>query len=156
MSNNIRIFLALILVSISLFGSKALESINDLIPTINPSPSVELVEPSSDNKKLVEPIIDIDISKEDANFISSFFVELADVVDQDKEVIKTTGQFRTFNIFSGMLYFNDELKDKYSSLGEDIDSAIIASVGKENQSLNAENRKNLVDILKAIAWSVHQ
>ena len=158
MGNNTRIFLAVLLVLGSLFGEQILESINKIIPNIKPdqTPEVVIDEPSSENKQLVKPIVDIDISKEDANLISSFFVELADVVDKDQQVIKTTGQFRSFNILSGMLHFNENLKDKYSTLGENIDSVIITSVGKENKSLDTDKRKDLVKVLKAIAWSVHQ
>jgi hypothetical protein len=158
MSNSVRVFLATILVLGSLFGNEILETVNNFIPNIKPEPKPEVVieEPSSKNKEIVKSIVDIDISKEDADLISSFFNELAEVVNDDDEVVKTTAQFRSFNILAGMLHFDNSLKNKYSTLGENIDSAIIETIGKESVSLDTQKRKSLVEILKAIAWSVHQ
>ena len=99
----------------------------------------------------------MDIEKEDAQQISDFFSELASVIENDVELIKTTKNFRDFNSLAGGLNFAGlELKDKYPSLGEHIDQSIIDSIGKENNPLSPEKRSDLVECLRAVAWAVHQ
>ena len=155
MSDTLKLILAGILVVASLFG----ESIVELIKTIEAdnTPSVNIVEPSLPYKDVVKEIVAVDIEKEDAQQISDFFSELASVIENDVELIKTTKNFRDFNSLAGGLNFAGlELKDKYPSLGEHIDQSIIDSIGKENNPLSPEKRSDLVECLRAVAWAVHQ
>ena len=41
-------------------------------------------------------------------------------------------------------------------MGENIDSAIVNAIGKENVKLDENKRQDLVDVLNAIAWSATQ
>lgn len=153
MSDSFRIIMALCLIAASLFGEKVI----DLVKNIDPidSPIVSVNEPSLEYKELVKPIVDLDISSDDAKMISAFYLEMADVVEKDNSVINSTGEFRNFNMMAGMLHFNTSLKDKYDTLGEDIDSAIVGAIGKQSISLD-DKRKDLVSVLEAIAWSVNK
>lgn len=155
MSDSVRIVLALVLVVAALFGEKIVDVVKNNVEIVN-EPTVQVNEPSLENKDLVKPIVDIDIEQADANLLSAFYVELADVVDKDDSIIETTGQFRNFNMMAGPLHFNTALKGKYDSLGEDIDGAIVNAIGKQSVSMDDDKRQDLVDVLEAIAWSVNQ
>ena len=156
MSNYLKLLLAAALVVGALFGENIVQFVKDSVEIIN-TPSVGLDEPSLEYKTLVEDIVAIDISNSDARHMSDFFSQLSDVVWLDPGFIKTTGVFREFNIKAGGLNFSGlELKNKYPSLGEEIDEVIINSIGKEDVELTTEKRKNLRDCLNAVAWGVHQ
>lgn len=156
MSSKTRLFIAMVLCIVGLFGEPIFEKLKNIdIPTPNvvvPDESVD--EPSLEYKTLVQDIVDVDIDRADASLMKQFFLELASVIENDSQFIKTTGQFRTFNITAGGLNFNNKLKNKYPTLGEHIDEAIIASIGKEDVSMDSRKRQNLVDCLKAVAWGV--
>lgn len=155
MSDGIRIFLALCLVVGAVFGEKIAQVVRDNVEIVT-DPVVMVAEPSLENKELVQPIVDIDISSKDAAFLSAFYLEVADVVDKDEGVIQSTAQFRRFNMLAGPLHFNSNLKGKYESLGENIDEAIVNAIGKQSVELDDSKRKDLVDIIEAVAWSVNQ
>jgi len=156
MSKTVRLILAFSLVIISLFGEKILEVIKDNVEIIN-TPSVDIAEPNLTYKTLVKDIVDIDIEKQDAKQISDFFLELSEIVWTDPGFLNSTGTFREFNMKSGGLNFAGlELKNKYPSLGEEIDEVVSDTVGLEDVALTDEKRKSLRDCLAAIAWGVHQ
>ena len=154
MSDSLRIILALCLVAGALFGEKAIEAVKNNIEIVN-DPVVSVDEPSLEFKELVRPITNLDISTDDANMLTAFYLEMADVIDEDNGIIESTEEFRNFNMMAGMLHFNTSLKDKYETLGEDIDGAIVAAIGKQSVSLESK-REDLVSILEAIAWSVNK
>jgi len=156
MSNTVKLILAMLLTVAALFGEQVVEIIKNNIEIVN-TPSVNVDEPTLEYKTLMQKIVAIDIEKEDAKQISDFFLEVADVIKSDPGFLVSTGKFREFNIKSGGLNFAGlELKDKYPSLGEEIDSAITNTVGLEDQELTIEKRKDLRDCLNAIAWGVYQ
>ncbi len=156
MSKYLKLSVAVLLVVGALFGEPIVEFLKDNVEIIN-TPSVNVDEPSLEYRTLVQDIVAIDISNSDARHISDFFSQLSDVVWLDPGFIKTTGVFREFNIKAGGLNFAGlELKNKYPSLGEEIDEVIINSIGKEDVELTTEKRKNLRDCLNAVAWGVHQ
>ena len=127
------------------------------IEIVDNTPSVDVVEPSLAYKEVVKEIVALNIENKDAKQISDFFSELADVVDADPGFIRTTGNFREFNMTAGGLNFAGlELKDKYPSLGLSIDGVIIKSIGSEDQTLTDAKRSELVKCLDAVAWAVHQ
>jgi len=154
MSDSLRIFLALCLVVGALFGEKVIDAVKNNVEIVN-DPVVSVDEPSLEFKELVKPITDLNIATDDAQMLSAFYLELADVIKQDSDVIDSTGEFRNFNIMAGMLHFNTSLKDKYDTLGEDIDTAIVETIGKQSVSLE-DKREDLVSVLEAIAWSVNK
>ena len=83
-------------------------------------------------------------------------MELADVIGKDDTIIDSTGQFRNLNTFAGVLHFDTSLLGKYDSLGENIDSAIVNAIGKQDAPMDEDKRADLIEILNAVAWSVTQ
>lgn len=154
MNQKLRLILGMALVMIGLVGEPLLDSVKNILPKPDNPPTV--VEPSMELKTLVQPIVDIDIEKEDAVLVGCFFEELASVVKNDSKFIETTGQFRQFNITAGGLNFNKQLKNKYETLGEAIDLAIMEAIGKENVSMSDDKRSDLTDVLMAVSWGVRQ
>ena len=155
MSAKLRLILAGVLVFVGLFGQQIFSFVKANVEIVN-IPSVEKEEPNLTYKTLVQDITDLDIEPQDARQLGDFFSELADVVKTDPGFIKTTGVFRDFNVRAGGLNFAGlEIKNKYPSLGQEIDGAIMDTLGDQDVSLTDEKRKELVDCLNAIAWSVN-
>lgn len=159
MSNQLRAILAAALCAVALFGQPVFEWVKNNVDIINVVPDdtdVKVDEPSLENKELVDDIVKIEFSKEDADLVSCFFLELADVVGDDNEIIKTTGQFANFNVMAGILHFDTEFAGKYDGFGDAVEYATQNAVGLDNQSLTPSKRKDLVDVLEAVAWGVNQ
>ena len=155
MSAKLRLILAGVLVFVGLFGQQIFSFVKENVEIVN-IPSVEKEEPNLTYKTLVQDITDLDIEPQDAKQLGDFFSELADVVKTDPGFIKTTGVFRDFNVRAGGLNFAGlEIKNKYPSLGQEIDGAIMDTLGDQDVSLTDEKRKELVDCLNAIAWGVN-
>ena len=156
MSKTVKLILAMLLTVAALFGEQIVDIIKNNVEIIN-TPSVNVDEPTLEYKTLVQNIVAMNVEKKDAIQISEFFLEVADVVESDPGVLASTGKFREFNIKSGGLNFAGlELKDKYPNLGEEIDTAVVNTIGLEDSALTGEKRKDLCDCLNAIAWGVHQ
>lgn len=155
MSDNTRIIAALILVVVAVFGEKVVNLVKDGVEIVDET-VYTITEPSLENKELVKPITEADITPEDAKLISAFYLELADVINKDDTIIESTGQFRNLNTFAGILHFNSALLGKYESLGENIDTAIAEAIGKQSVTMDDDKRQDLVEILNAVAWSVNR
>jgi hypothetical protein len=153
MSDSIRIFLALVVLTVAFFGEGILNSLKNIDINV---PVVNVDDPSLENKELVKRIVEIDFKEEDAKLVSAYFIELADVVRNDSSVLKSTESFANFNLMSGILHFDSSFADKYEDLGESVEYAVQNSIGLENEQLTDSKRKELADILEAIAWSVNQ
>jgi len=152
MTDFTRTILALGLVIVALFGEGIMQSINGG----GGDPVVQVSEPTLEYKELVQPIVDLDISSKDAAMMAAFYLELANVVDEDDSVIQSTAQFRKFNMLAGPLHFNSNLKGKYDGLGQSIDDAIVNTIGKQSAELDDDKREDLVDVLEAVAWGVNK
>ena len=156
MSKTVKLILAMLLTVAALFGEQIVDIIKNNVEIIN-TPSVNVDEPTLEYKTLVQNIVAMNVEKKDAIQISEIFLEVADVVESDPGFLDSTGKFREFNIKSGGLNFAGlELKDKYPNLGEEIDTAVVNTIGLEDSALTGEKRKDLCDCLNAIAWGVHQ
>ena len=153
MSDSVRIFLALIVLTVAFLGESVINYVNNIDINI---PVVNVDDPSLENKELVKRIVEIDFEEEDARLVSAYFTELADVVKNDSTVLKSTENFANFNMMSGILHFDTSFADKYEDLGESVEYAVQNSIGLENEQLTDSKRKDLVEILQAIAWSVNQ
>lgn len=156
MSNQLRTILAAVLCAVALFGEPVFEWVKNNVDTVNVVPDATVDEPSLENKELVDDIVKIDFSKEDADLVSCFFLELADVVGDDDKIIKTTGQFANFNVMAGILHFDTEFAGKYEGFGDAVEYAVQNAIGLENQSFTDSKRQDLVDVLEAVAWGVNQ
>lgn len=162
MSKQTRLLAAFVLVIAGLFGEGIWDAVkNNVDINIWPKPDTPVVvpvdEPSLQYQDMVRDIVAIDIKKEHADVIAPFFAEVASVIETDPGFLKTTGQFRDFNVMAGQLHFaGTEIKGAYPTLGQSVDAAIIAAIGRENVPLTDEKRSNLVKILEAISWSMHQ
>ena len=156
MSKTVKLIFAMLLTVAALFGEQIVDIIKNNVEIIN-TPAVIVDEPTLEYKTLVQNIVAMNVEKKDAIQISEFFLEVADVVESDPGFLDSTGKFREFNIKSGGLNFAGlELKDKYPNLGEEIDTAVVNTIGLEDSALTGEKRKDLCDCLNAIAWGVHQ
>ena len=153
MSDSVRIFLALIVLTVAFLGERVVNYVNNIDINI---PVVNVDDPSLENKELVKRIVEIDFEEEDARLVSAYFTELANVVKNDSTVLKSTENFANFNMMSGILHFDTSFADKYEDLGESVEYAVQNSIGLENEQLTDSKRKDLVEILQAIAWSVNQ
>ena len=142
MSEKLRLILAGVLVFVGLFGQQIFSFVKENVEIVN-IPSVEKEEPNLTYKTLVQDITDLDIEPQDARQLGDFFSELADVVKTDPGFIKTTGVFRDFNVRAGGLNFAGlEIKNKYPSLGQEIDGAIMDTLGDQDVSLTDEKERN--------------
>jgi len=155
MSDSLRIILALCLVAGALFGEQAIAIVKNNVEIVH-EPVVMVAEPTLEYKELVQTIVDLDISSEDAAMMTAFYLELANVVGEDDSVIQSTAQFRSFNMLAGPLHFNSSLKGKYDGLGQSIDEAIIGAIGKQSVELDDDKREDLIDVIEAIAWGVNR
>lgn len=149
-----RLVAALVLIIVGLFGEPLWEKLKEI--DINPNPPITVVEPTLEYKTLVQPIVDMDIEEKDSILMSCFFDQLSSVIRNDEEFIKTTGQFREFNITAGGLNFKNQIEGDYPDLGETIDTIIMQSIGKEDKEMDSPTRANLSDTLSAISWGVTQ
>lgn len=149
-----RLLAAIVLVVAGLFGEPIWDKLKDI--DLTPKPPITVVEPSLEYKTLVKPIIDMEIEGNDSILMSTFFDQLSSVVRNDEQFIKTTGQFRQFNITAGGLNFKNQIKGDYPDLGETIDGIIMQSIGKEDKAMDSKTRTDLSDTLNAISWGVTQ
>ena len=104
MTSNIKIIAIALLLIGAFFGENIVENIQNYIPLAN-NEKVEIPTPSIEYKTLVQGIQNTKIDKKDANQIRDFFWQLSQVVKSDPGFIKTTGQFREFNVTAGGLNF---------------------------------------------------
>lgn len=155
MSENIRLTLAIIVLLVGLFGEKAVQFVKDNVEIVD-GVTYTVSEPSLENRELVKPITEINIDPKDAELISSFYLELSDVINKDDSIIEYTEQFRNLNTFAGILHFDTTMRGKYEGLGEKIDSAIANAIGKQNVVMDSDKKEDLSEILSAVAWSVTQ
>lgn len=153
MNENTRLILATAVLLVGLFGEKFVQLVKDNVEIVD-GVTYTVGEPSLENRELVKPITEINIEPQDAELISSFYLELSDVILKDDTIIEYTEQFRNLNTFAGVLHFNTSLLGKYENLGEKIDSAIADAIGKQNVAMDKDKREDLSEILNAIAWSV--
>lgn len=162
MTKQTRLLAAFVLVISGLFGEDILDFVKNNVdvniwPTKPDTPVVVVDDPSLQYQDMVSNVVAIDIKGEHADVIAPFFAEVASVIETDPGFLKTTGQFRDFNVMAGQLNFaGTEIKGAYPTLGQSIDEAIIAAIGRENTSLTDEKRGNLVNILEAISWGVRK
>lgn len=149
-----RLVAALVLIVVGLFGEPLWEKLKQI--DIKPDPPITIVEPTLEYKTLVQPVVNMEIESNDSILMSCFFDQLSSVVRNDETFIKTTGQFREFNIIAGGLNFKNQIEGEYPDLGETIDAIIMQSIGKEDKAMDSSTRANLSDTLSAIAWGVTQ
>ena len=157
MSNNIKLVLVIALLIGGMWGKQIVELVKDNIPTIviDDTNRTDIPKPNVEYQTLVEPLSQMEIDKKDAVEIRDFFWQLSQMIQHEPGLIKTTAQFREFNMVAGGLNFAGlEMKNKYPDLGEAIDSIIMDSIGKENVPLDDDKRAKLYKTLHAIAWSV--
>ena len=158
MSRQVKVIIAIICIGLGLFWNQ----IPDLIDRVKDAPnvSVSITEPTPELQETVKGIPTLvtgDNAAKDKLLISDYFNQLANVVRDDPGLIDTTEKFRRFNSTAGQINFaGQSLKDKYNGLGKAIDDLIKDAIGNDNVELNQEKRNQLVQLLKAIAWTLRQ
>lgn len=115
-------------------------------PVVTP---VTVTAPSAEMQKLVETIVSIA-----DNDLSNLYADIANVIERDSEIIKTTESIRTANSRCGKLMFQGTgMQGKYVGLAEKVDTAIAGAIGKENVTLTPELRTKAIEVFKALSWA---
>ena len=133
------------------------------IDSLNPNPSIKVIPnvsidfkpPPPELKTLVTPLRGIITDKKDALKAANFFLEFADVIDRDKDVITTTAMIREgFVRAEKLMLQRTAMVGKYPGLGAAKDNVLKETIGLESVTLDDEKRKKAVDSFKAIAWAI--
>ena len=156
MNNSVKLVLIAVLLLGGMWGERAVTFIKDNVPAIiDNTDKTTIPDPDIAYQALTKPLREMEIDPEDASEIRDFFWQLSQIIRHEPELIKTTEQFREFNMVAGSLNFAGlEMKDKYPELGEAIDKIIMDAIGKEDVPLDDTKRETLYTILHAIAWSM--
>jgi hypothetical protein len=156
MNDSVKLVLIAVLLLGGMWGEKAVTFIKKNVPAISDNTDKTTIpDPDIAYQALTKPLREMEIDPKDASEIRDFFWQLSQIIRHEPELIKTTEQFRKFNMVAGSLNFAGlEMKDKYPDLGEAIDKIIMDTIGKEDVPLDDTKRKSLYTILHAIAWSM--
>ena len=156
MSRQVKMIIVIICIGLGLFWNQFTSVIDRVVDT--PLVSISITEPTPELQETVKDISELvtgDDAVKDKLLISDYFNQLANVVRDDPGLINTTETFRRFNSTAGQINFaGQSLKDKYNGLGSAIDDLIKNAIGNENVELDKEKRDKLVNLLKAIAWTL--
>ena len=120
-----------------------------------PNVTIDFELPPPELKDLVTPLRGIVTDKKDALKVANFFLEFADVIKRDEDVITTTAMIREGFIRAEKLMLQrTSMVGKYPGFGAAKDNVIKETIGLENVELDDDKRKKAVDAFKAIAWAV--
>jgi len=113
-------------------------------------------EPTAELKEATKSLVGIISDPVDAVDAAQFYVDFADVIERDKDVIKTTGTIREgFVRAETLMLQRTELIGKYPGFGDAKDAVLEEHLGLEDVQLSEEKRAAAVAIFRAIAWSIH-
>lgn len=91
-------------------------------------------------------------SRQDKARVAAFYSAMADVVERDKSVVPTVGDFRTLHARSLDLAFKGtDLPGKYRGLDVAINATLVDAIGTDNTGLSEEKRAALVAALQKVA-----
>tara|TARA_R100000008_G_scaffold84592_1_gene72411 strand:- start:681 stop:1160 length:480 start_codon:yes stop_codon:yes gene_type:complete len=157
MSKQLKVTIIISCIVLGLFGDQ-MAGMLDGMRNHPSSVTVLASEPSPELKESVKGI-PVLITGSDAAVdkiqISDYFNQVANVIRDDPGFINNTQIVRRFNSTAGQINFaGQSLKDKYNGLGSAIDDLIKNAIGNENVELDKEKRDKLVNLLKAIAWTL--
>jgi len=133
------------------------------VGNLGPNPNIKVVPniridfetPPPDLKLLVTPLRGIITDKKDALKAANFFLEFADVIHRDRDVITTTAMIREGFIRAEKLMLQrTEMVGKYPGFGAAKDNIIKETIGLESVELDADKRQKAVEAFKAIAWAI--
>lgn len=120
-------------------------------------------EPSSELKRLVEPLMSIlnkgpkDPSRSkfvDCMKLGDFYFSYKEILLGDPNgVVKTTGQIRQANMDAGTLMFSQTgIKGQYDGLGEAVDHVLMEGLGSENKTVDKDRARQ---VFNALAWAAY-
>jgi len=147
-----------------LLFSAAWTSGDSPIPPPQPNPLNPYPLPSAELKTLVDKIrtdfqsVRLSSAREDTKKISAFFGEQLVIVSLDKNLVKTTADFRAENVKRikeslGVI----PISTRYPFFSTEVESAFKTSFGLQVQSLDVGNpplRSRIADLCRAVAWAV--
>jgi hypothetical protein len=114
-------------------------------------------EPSAELKEATKSLQGIISDPADAVDVAQFYVDFADVIERDVDVIKTTGTIREGFIRAEKLMLQrTELVGKYPGFGAAKDKIVKDQLGLEDVQLSEEKREAAVNVFRAIAWSIQR
>ena len=132
-------------------GSLKPDSDIEVVPNI----AIDFELPPPELKVLVTPLRGIVTDKKDALKVANFFLEFADVIERDRDVITTTAMIREGFIRAEKLMLQrTAMVGKYPGFGAAKDNVIKEYIGLEIVELDDDKRKKAVDAFKAIAWAI--
>lgn len=88
----------------------------------------------------------------DKQRVHQFYAAVADVVERDKKLVATVGQFRRVHANSlDAAFMGTDLPGKYVGLDAAIEAELVQAIGKDDVALTPEKRQALVTALKGVA-----
>ena len=118
---------------------------------------LSIQEPTAELKEATKSLVGIISDPVDAVDAAQFYVDFADVIERDADVIKTTGTIREgFVRAEKLMLQRTELVGKYPGFGEAKDKVLEDQLGLEDVQLSEEARAAAVNIFRAIAWSIQK
>ena len=119
-------------------------------PTPSPKPD-DWPTPSIELQKAVEKVKAFR-GKKNADAVAWYYHDLAWAVNRDKDVIKTTSQFRSLHQRSQVMFAEGtDIAGSLPGLSVEIDIVLMQQLGKDDVTLN---RSKTVEVLDAIAWAL--
>lgn len=83
--------------------------------------------------------------------LAALHTEMANIIEQDTTVIKTTGDIRQANSVAGRLCMENATKGTVPGLAAALDQVLVDAIGKQSKVLTAEDRADAVKAFRAIA-----
>jgi len=127
-------------------------------PLPNPNPdSIVVPEPHEYYKQKVIPITTLlngPDAKKDSIELAKFYLDFANIIMRDKEIITHVRHIREANVSAGNLMFQQTgMQGKYPGLSEMLNNIVKEVLGLEDKELTNTTRQYAQDTFKAIAWA---
>lgn len=146
------------IVAIALIGFGVWQAFKDQptppnpIPVPTPVPAPKYPAPSAAMQTVVSTLLEYR-GKKNANIAAQFYWDCADVVSRDKNILKTTSQFRAAHQRAqALLAQGTDIIGSLPGLSARIEVVLVFALGLEDGPLN---REKLVEACRAIAWGLY-
>ncbi len=154
--------IGLVLVSVALVMAFRPDLFRFAFPGDDTNVNVHDPAPTETLQKIVAPIKSVGLGVDDSQRLSKFYLALADVIERDENgIVKSSAEVRLINERSGRLCFGKTgIAGRYPRLAEEIDAVIGFGTGAaridgkwESVEITHENRRGLVEAIRAVAWA---
>ena len=151
MNNNTRLLLGIVCIVMGLFWPNIKDLVPEVRPEPDPIPKIVIDKPNDSVLSKVSPVADLVTDDEDRINLAVFnnvFSERVDNYDADAQQVNDVYVEAAKNIFG------DTLKGKYIGYGENINKLLESSLGTENHTVTANEKDNLSQNFKGLAYSL--